>query len=75
MLFLGHVDGFDVYLIPHETGLHALTIVGGIEEWEWDSCLVGFARQSGPWAFGLAEIGRRSLNDTVNLGDILASIH
>ena len=66
MTFLGSCESYDVYFIPHdETGLHAITIVYGVEDWQWESCLVEFIRRSiskgdrryseGPYAFGVAE--------------------
>jgi hypothetical protein len=82
--FLGHSEGWDVYFVPHpETGLHAITIVGGSEDWNWDSCLIGFIRRSiskgdrrystGPWALGVVESDARGLKGR-DLNAVLASV-
>lgn len=68
MILLGSKDGYDVYFVPHKTGLHGITIISGPEDWECDSCLVSFIRRGGarymkkgPWAFGIKEATSRGL--------------
>ena len=83
MVFLGTHKDADLYFIPHnETGLHAITLVDGPDDWQWESSLViivrqgnSYYREGGSWHFGLVEATKRGLvTDNLTLGGLMQAL-
>ena len=60
MTFLGSHKGADLYFIPNTLGFHAITMVDGPADWQWESAPVWrirkgdmYYREEMPYGWGL----------------------